>query len=273
MKWGASKPLFEFWCDLWTLNPYDRCDFRCVYCCTQAQGTSRPKVATGPVVEQLARELACDPPKPEIVIGGASDPYPPVEADHRLTRRILEALIGWRRSFHIVTKGLLIERDLDLLAPWASSCRLQVSVSSLDARALAVLEPAAPPPEERLALVARLARAGLDVTVAATPWIPGLTDARALIAAAPPGVPIQFGPLTTLPRPDGSRAISIFGRRYDQEEIDRLYLEDRRRAGHRSHVRWLYPALQQRNDGTPYLVTFLPPDDPLSGTSDALQAG
>ena len=267
MQRTEPPALFEFWCDLWTLNPYDRCDFRCVYCCTQAQGVSRPKFAADDVTAQLARELAADPPKPEIVIGGASDPYPPGEAEHRLTRRIVEALIGWGRRFHIVTKGLLIERDLDLLVPWAASCRIQVSISSLDAEALAALEPAAPSPQARLALVERLARAGLDITAAATPWIPGVTDARALIAAVPPSVPIQFGPLTTLPHPVRGRAITLFGRRYEQEEIDRLYLEDRRRAGHHERVRWLYPALRQRDDGTPYLVSFLPPDDLLAASA------
>jgi len=261
MRWANPQALFEFWCDLWTLNPYDRCDFRCVYCCTLAQGVSRPKMPADAVAAQLALELATDPPKPEIVIGGASDPYPPGEAKHRLTRRILETLIGWNRSFHIVTKGLLVERDLDLLVPWAASCRVQVSVSSLNTAALAELEPAAPSPQERLALVERLARAGLDVTVAATPWIPGMTDARALIAAVPPSIPIQFGPLTVFPHPGRERAITILGRKYHQEDIDRLYLEDRRRAGHHARVRWLYPALRQRDDGTPYLLSFLSPDD------------
>jgi hypothetical protein len=263
MRWTEPQALFEFWCDLWTLNPYDRCEFGCVYCITLAQGVSRPKVAADAVTAQLARELASDPPKLEIVIGGASDPYPPIEAECRVTRRILEALIGWGRRFHIVTKGLLIERDLDLLAPWAASTRIQVSISSLDAAALAVLEPAAPSPQARLALVRRLADAGLDVTVAATPWIPDLTDARALIAAVPPTIPIQFGPLTVFPHPGRERAITLFGRRYSQEAIDRLYLQDRRRAGHHPRVRWLYPALQPRADGTPYLVSFLPPDDLL----------
>lgn len=261
MRWTEPKALFEFWCDLWTLNPYDRCDFGCVYCCTLARGISRPKLSADAVVAQLAHELACDPPKAEIVIGGASDPYPPVEAEHRVTRQIITALIGWGRRFHIVTKGLLLERDLDLLIPWAASCRIQVSISSLDAAALATLEPAAPPPQERLALVCRLAAAGLDVTVAATPWIPGLTDARALIAAVPASIPIQFGPLTIFPHPGRERAMTLFGHRYSQEMIDRLYLEDRRRAGHHARVRWLYPALEQRTDGTPYLMSFLPPED------------
>ena len=260
MRWKDPHALFELWCDLWTLNPYDRCDFGCVYCITLAQGVSRPKLPADAVTAQLARELASDPPKPEIVIGGASDPYPPVEAEYRLTRRILAALIGWGRRFHIVTKGLLIERDLDLLAPWAASCRIQISLSSLDAATLAVVEPAAPPPQARLALACRLADAGLDVTIAATPWIPDLTDAGALIAAVPPAIPIQFGPLTIFPHPGRERAITLFGRRYSQETIDRLYLEDRHRVGHHSRVRWLYPALQQRADGTPYLMSFLPPD-------------
>jgi DNA repair photolyase len=263
MRWTNPQALFEFWCDLWTLNPYDRCDFSCVYCCTLAQGVSRPKLAADAIVEQLARELASDPPKPEIVIGGASDPYPPAEAEHRVTRQIITALIGWDRRFHIVTKGLLIERDLDLLAPWAASCRIQVSISSLDAAALAVLEPAAPSPLERLALVRRLADAGLDVTVAATPWIPDLTDARELIAAVPRSIPIQFGPLTIFPHPGRERVITLFGRRYSQETIDRMYLEDRRRAGHHARVRWLYPALRPLTDGIPYLMSFLSPDDLL----------
>ena len=99
--------------------------------------------------------------------------------------------------------------------------------------------------------------------VAATPWIPDLTDARELIAAVPRSIPIQFGPLTIFPHPGRERVITLFGRRYSQETIDRMYLEDRRRAGHHARVRWLYPALRPLTDGIPYLMSFLSPDDLL----------
>jgi DNA repair photolyase len=261
---GQTDPtrLFAPFCDVWTINPYAACEFRCVYCITQAQGESRPKMPADVVRAQLRRELAEEPAKLGIVVGGMSDAYPTVEAEHGLTRRVLEELIAQGRDFHIVTKGLGIVRDLDLLVPHRHAVKVQVSLSSLDDRVLGELDPGAPSASERLALVARLLDAGLDVTIAVTPWIPDVTDVEAIVARAPAAAEIQLGPLTVPVWHDGIR---VLGRRWTQDEIDRRYLEAHRRTAANPRVRWLYPAGPARESDRVYLVSFMPPAQPTLG--------
>jgi DNA repair photolyase len=261
---GQTDParLFAPFCDVWTINPYAACEFRCVYCITQAQGESRPKMAADAVRPQLRRELAEEPAKFGIVVGGMSDAYPTVEAEHGLTRRVLEELVAQGRDFHIVTKGLGILRDLDLLVPHRHAVKVQVSLSSLDDAVLRELDPGAPSATARLALVARLVEAGLDVTIAVTPWIPGVTDVDAIVARAPAAAGVQLGPLTVPVWHDGIR---LLGRRWTQDEIDRGYLEERRRLGANPRLRWLYPAGPARESDRVYLVSFMPPEQELAG--------
>src|SRR5262249_5055682 len=57
------------------------------------------------------------------------------------------------------------------------------------------LESGAPSAHARLALIRRLRAARVAVQVGAAPWIPGVSDARALLAAVPSDVTVQFGPL------------------------------------------------------------------------------
>jgi len=261
---GGTDPrrLFAPFCDVWTINPYAACEFRCVYCITQAQGESRPKLAADAVRAQLRAELAEAPAKFGIVVGGMSDAYPRVEDEHGLTRRVLEELIAQGREFHVVTKGTGILRDLDLLVPHRHAVKVQVSLSAVDDAVLAALDPGAPSARERLALVATLAGAGLDVTVAVTPWIPEVTEVDAILARVPRGVDLQVGPLTVPLFHDGIR---VLGRRWTQDEIDRRYVAERRRAGADARVRWLYPAGPARESERVYLVSFMPPDGAMPG--------
>ena len=44
-------------CGMWSLTPYDKCDFRCLYCCTKVQGTSKPAIAPDEFLPQLRQHL------------------------------------------------------------------------------------------------------------------------------------------------------------------------------------------------------------------------
>ena len=50
---------------------------------------------------------------------GVTDCYQPIEASYRLTRRCLEVCREFRNPVGIVTKSLLVRRDIDLLADLA----------------------------------------------------------------------------------------------------------------------------------------------------------
>ncbi|HBZ44446.1 MAG TPA: radical SAM protein [Maritimibacter sp.] len=172
-----------------SLNPYRGCEHGCVYCFArpshawlgmspgldfETKLVARPGI--GPV---LARELARKSYRPETLgIGTNTDPYQPVEAKLRVMREVLEVLWAHRHPVGIVTKGTLIERDMDLLSKMAREGLVQVgiSVTSMDRLLSRRMEPRAPAPGRRIATIKRLAEAGVPVRVMAAPMIPALTD-------------------------------------------------------------------------------------------------
>jgi len=79
-----------------------------------------------------------------------------------------------------VTKGALIERDLDLLARFArlGLVRVGISVTTLDPVLSRKMEPRAPSPARRLQVIERLSAACIPVRVMASPMVPGLSDAE-----------------------------------------------------------------------------------------------
>ena len=93
-------------------------------------------------------------------------------------RRCLEVLADAGHPVAIVTKGSLIERDIDILSDMARRglVRVGLSVTTRDAALSRLMEPRAPAPARRLATMRRLAEAGVPVRVMVSPVIPALTD-------------------------------------------------------------------------------------------------
>jgi DNA repair photolyase len=195
----------------WTVNPYRGCAMGCRYCYAaythEFMGIDVPEQFHSLVyVKQggeqgTARRLHSAIRRGErIALGTATDPYQPIEAQARVTRRFLELVAQYRDvSLSILTKGALILRDLDVLSRIAARSRLSVCVSltSVDAPLLRRLEPWAPPPDVRLEVLRRLAGAGLDPGLALAPILPAITDRRqdldaVLCAASRAGVRRMF---------------------------------------------------------------------------------
>ncbi|MEM7654131.1 MAG: radical SAM protein, partial [Pseudomonadota bacterium] len=78
----------------------------------------------------------------------------------------------------IVTKGGLVARDIDILAEMAEQnlAAVAVSVTTLDNRLAAKLEPRASAPAKRLDAIKALSRAGVPTAVFTSPMIPALND-------------------------------------------------------------------------------------------------
>lgn len=182
-----------------TLNPYRGCEHGCIYCYArpshgflglsagldfETRLVARPKAA-----QILAREIGRKSYIPEpLAIGTNTDPYQPIEARYRIMRHVLEVLSDWNHPVTIITKGTLIERDLDILGDMAGRnlVRVGVSITTLDADLSRRLEPRAPTPNRRLAMIRALSGAGVPVRVMVAPVIPVLTEAELekILAAA-----------------------------------------------------------------------------------------
>lgn len=172
-----------------SINPYRGCEHGCIYCFARPTHAylglspgldfeTRLIVRPG-LPEVLARELARPGYRAAtIAIGTNTDPYQPIEKGHRIMRRVLEVLEAHDHPVAVVTKGTLIERDIDILSRMAAKglARVGVSVTTLDPVVARKMEPRVPSPARRLATIRQLSDAGVPVRVMAAPMIPGLTD-------------------------------------------------------------------------------------------------
>ena len=172
-----------------SINPYRGCEHGCVYCFARPSHAflelspgldfETKLFAKTNAVERLRAELAKPGHVPSpIALGINTDGWQPIERDYRLTRELLQVLSDTNHPVHIVTKSALVVRDLDLLADMARRRLVEVhlSVTSLDNRLSAKLEPRAAAPHARLKTIRALADAGVPTGVLVAPVIPMITD-------------------------------------------------------------------------------------------------
>mgnify|MGYP001476194601 CR=1 FL=1 len=171
------------------INPYRGCEHGCIYCYARP---THAWLGLSPGLDfetrlfykpDAARLLKTELAKPgyecqTLVLGSATDAYQPAERKLGLTRAILEVLLACRHPVGIVTKSASITRDLDLWAHLAEQGlgHVAFSLTSLDTELSRRLEPRASAPAARLEAMAKLAEAGVPVSVFVAPLIPGLND-------------------------------------------------------------------------------------------------
>ncbi len=130
------------------------------------------------------RGYVCKP----ITLGANTDPYQPLERKLKVTRSILEVLRDCHHPLTIVTKGVLVLRDLDLLAELARDglVSVMVSLTTLDPEVKRIMEPRAAAPQARLRMIRELTAAGVPTGVLVAPVIPVINDEELedLVAAA-----------------------------------------------------------------------------------------
>jgi DNA repair photolyase len=186
-----------------SVNPYRGCEHGCIYCYARPShaylGLSSGRDFETRVLykPEAARLLLAELARPgyqvnPIALGTNTDPYQPAERELGITRSLLAALLAVRHPMTIVTKGSLIERDLDLLSELAALdlVAVDVSVTTLDLELKRRMEPRAAGPERRLKTISRLIEHGVPTGVLLAPIIPGLNEhelERMLEAAARAG--------------------------------------------------------------------------------------
>ncbi|HEY3761396.1 MAG TPA: PA0069 family radical SAM protein [Verrucomicrobiae bacterium] len=172
-----------------SLNPYRGCEHGCIYCYARptheylgfSSGLDfETKIMVKTRAPELLRaELLSPKWQPQVIaMSGITDCYQPVERKLKLTRRCLEVLAEFRNPVGIITKNLLVTRDIDVLSELARYKAVSVclSVTTLDNHLRNVMEPRTSPPQARLAAIRKLAEAKIPVSVNVAPIIPGLTD-------------------------------------------------------------------------------------------------
>jgi DNA repair photolyase len=174
-----------------SLNPYRGCEHGCIYCFARPSHAylgmspgldfetrliARPNAPQRLRAEISRPRYVCAP----LAIGTNTDPYQPIEKTRRIMRSVLKVLAEFQHPVGIVTKGTLIRRDIDLIAPMAAQglAGVGISITTLSSQLSRAMEPRVPGPAQRLRLIEELSRAGVPVRVMVSPIVPGLTDAE-----------------------------------------------------------------------------------------------
>ena len=173
----------------WSLNPYRGCAHGCAYCYARptheywgfGAGTDfDSKIIVKRDAPVLLRRVFENPSwKGELIVfSGNTDCYQPMEASLGLTRSCLDVCAEYRNPVGVITKGILVLRDLDLLKRLQQDAwvRVYFSIPFADDAMARKVEPHAPTSRKRLEAMARLSDAGISTGISISPIIPGLND-------------------------------------------------------------------------------------------------
>ncbi|MHA1593248.1 MAG: radical SAM protein [Candidatus Baldrarchaeia archaeon] len=158
----------------YSLNPYTGCAHKCVYCYTTSYIPNaykcRPKRG---FIAQLKADIVKARRDFHVSMSNSSDPYPPIEKSHNLTRRALQVLKAYGMKVLILTKSDLVTRDVDILSRMKSV--VSITITGMEGF-VRVLEPYAPSPESRLKAMKFLHDHGIPTVLRLDPIIPYVND-------------------------------------------------------------------------------------------------
>ena len=189
------KKIDSWFISRYGMNLYSGCVHNCSYCDGRAEKYQvfgefdRVITVKTNAIEILEREL--NPKKKRAPLkkcfmllgGGVCDCYQPLEKKYQLSREVLKLLIKYDWPVHILTKSILVRRDIDLISKINSQNRsiVSFSFSTVDERLARIMEPKVPSPEDRLKTITQLNRKGIACGMFLMPVIPFLTDSERMI--------------------------------------------------------------------------------------------
>jgi len=175
---GMGRTGVEYASDQITV--YRFCPFNCRYCWAWRLKLYSRRIKKGkynPIVE--ARKYLRSRSRRIIVVSFTSDPYPPIERENKLTRRVLEVLSKAKQHrIYILTKnpGLAL-RDVDLMLEhgdmWLGTTLTSVRWNEY--------EPNAPEPLERMDALKTAKSMGVPTWISIEPIIPGVTYPQMIV--------------------------------------------------------------------------------------------
>ena len=157
-------------CD-YVINPYVGCLHGCLWCYARfMRGYTGHEMETwGSFVdakinapEVLIKDIQRLKNKPTIFLSSVCDPYQPIEAKYRLTRRCLEILAPFPFPVAILTQSKLVTRDIDLFKKF-KEIEVGMSFITMDEKATRLFQPGAALPQERVATLKQLHQAGKNL--------------------------------------------------------------------------------------------------------------
>lgn len=155
------------------------CGHNCSYCYAKSQLSVRykwnPFDPALPDVKKVIRRIKQLEPGQIVRLGGLTDCFQPIEAEHRITYNAIKAMNEQRVGYLLVTKSAMVADDMYMDIMDKELAHIQISITMTDDSTCAKYESASLP-SERIAAIEKLHKAGFDVTVRLSPLIPGMYD-------------------------------------------------------------------------------------------------
>lgn len=160
----------------YNLNTYlGRCAHQCVYCYAvkfpSFVGPTKPRTKLLEQIENMVKNTKLRLP---VMMSDCTDPYQPLEKEHKITRRCAEILAKHGFPLLIVTKSDLVVRDIDVFK--RTPTVVAVTVTTLDEDVARLIEPFAPSPERRLSALQKIVENGLVAIARIDPILPTVND-------------------------------------------------------------------------------------------------
>jgi DNA repair photolyase len=163
----------------YVINPYVGCQHACYYCYARFikrfSGHKEPwgkfvdiKINAADLLQVEIKKKKCA----SVWISGLCDPYQPLEAKYKLTRKCLEILASNNWPVVIQTRSSLVLRDMDILKG-AKDFEVGLTITTADDEIRKLFEPDAPPVKERLRTLDELHRSGIRTYAMVAPILPG----------------------------------------------------------------------------------------------------
>ena len=162
------------------------CQHDCSYCYAKSLldfrklwDAKNPAVAD---IEKIRRKVSRLPAGlPAIRLGGMTDCFQPLELKERVTYETIKALNEKNQPYLIVTKSEIVGHDDYIALMRKDLAHIQVTITCLDDGLYTRLGyEKASLPSKRIVAVERLQKAGFDVQVRLSPFIPEFVDLKAL---------------------------------------------------------------------------------------------
>jgi DNA repair photolyase len=127
-------------------------------------------------IEKIKRKIAKLPKDtPAIRLGGMTDCFQPIEAIHHVTYETIKALNEQHIPYLIVTKSALVADDKYIAILDKDLAHIQITVTTTDDSRSVTYEKASVP-SERIDAIEKLQKAGFDVSLRLSPFIPEFID-------------------------------------------------------------------------------------------------
>jgi DNA repair photolyase len=171
----------------WSVNPYRGCFHACSYCYARPShqylgwgaGTDFDrKIVVKVNAAELLREAFMKPKwvGELLMFSGITDCYQPLEASYGVTRACLEVCAEFKNPVSVITKSMVIRRDVALIAK-IPHARVTLSIPFASDDMGRTIEANASLPSRRFETLKMLSDAGVKTGIAIAPVIPGLNDA------------------------------------------------------------------------------------------------